>query len=171
MAEPELIYKITVLELLNKAEISLSNSQICDFFQEYDYTNYFIVQKVIYNLLDTGMIESRSDHNTTIYEVTDKGSETLRVLRDKVTPAIEADIKGFLKSNGSEIREENSLTANYDAVVGGGYSVHLKYEQSGKVIMDLVINVPQKEQADRMCNNWKEKYMDLYSSFMDDLLV
>jgi predicted transcriptional regulator len=171
MAEPELIYKITVLDLLDKSSISLSNSQITEFFTEGNYTSYFTVQKVLHNLVDNDLIVSESDHNTTIYSITDAGIETYRLFKEKITPAIDADIKRYLREHGTEITEENSVSANFDKSSNGGYIVHLQYEKSDKTMMDFNINVPRAEQADAMCNNWKEKYMDVYAIIMDNLIL
>ena len=41
MAEPDLIYKMTVLKLLTMAGMPLSNTQITDFFQDNNYTGFF----------------------------------------------------------------------------------------------------------------------------------
>jgi DNA-binding PadR family transcriptional regulator len=171
LAEPELIYKITVLDLLDKSPVPLSNSQITEFFTEGNYTGYFTVQKVLHNLSDTKMIESESDHNTTIYSITESGRETFRLFREKITPAIDADIKRYLKENGTEICEENSVSANYDKASDGGYVVNMQYRKADKTVMDFSLNVPQLAQAEAICTNWKEKYMDVYAIIMDNLIL
>lgn len=50
MAEPNMIYKISVLLLLSKVDIPLSNAQIVQFFLDKEYTDYFTIQQVISDL-------------------------------------------------------------------------------------------------------------------------
>ena len=45
MAEPNMIYKISVLLLLSKVDIPLSNAQIVQFFLDKEYTDYFTIQQ------------------------------------------------------------------------------------------------------------------------------
>ena len=47
MAEPITIYKLTILNMLDKVDFPLTNTQISNFFLEQDYTDYFRVQQVL----------------------------------------------------------------------------------------------------------------------------
>ena len=50
MAEPNMIYKISVLLLLSKVDFPLSNAQIVQFYLDKEYTDYFTIQQVISDL-------------------------------------------------------------------------------------------------------------------------
>ena len=52
MAEPITIYKLTILNMLDKVDFPLTNTQISNFFLEQDYTDYFRVQQVLSDLED-----------------------------------------------------------------------------------------------------------------------
>ena len=39
MAEPNTIYKMTILAMLDKVDFPLSNTQISNFFLDHDYTD------------------------------------------------------------------------------------------------------------------------------------
>lgn len=65
MAEPNTIYKMTILAMLDKVDFPLSNTQISNFFLDHDYTDYFTVQQMISSLLDSELIRSKSTHNNT----------------------------------------------------------------------------------------------------------
>ena len=62
MAEPFTIYKLTILYMLNKAGFPLSNTQISNFFLDQEYTDYFRVQEVLGDLVDTELIQARDTH-------------------------------------------------------------------------------------------------------------
>ena len=67
MADPNTIYKMTVLTMLDKVDFPLSNTQLSNFFLEQNYTDYFTVQQVISGLLDSELIRFESTHNNTQY--------------------------------------------------------------------------------------------------------
>ena len=56
MAEPITIYKLTILNMLDKVDFPLTNTQISNFFLEQDYTDYFRVQQVLSDLEDASLI-------------------------------------------------------------------------------------------------------------------
>ena len=65
MAEPFTIYKLTILNMLDKVDFPLTNTQISDFFLEQEYTDYFRVQQVLNDLADSGLIRTESTHSNT----------------------------------------------------------------------------------------------------------
>ena len=60
MAEPFTIYKLTILNMLDKVDFPLTNTQISNFFLEQDYTDYFRVQQVLSDLEDASLIHAES---------------------------------------------------------------------------------------------------------------
>ena len=70
MAEPFTIYKLTILNMLDKVDFPLTNTQISDFFLEQEYTDYFRVQQVLNDLADSGLIRTESTHSNTQYYIT-----------------------------------------------------------------------------------------------------
>lgn len=170
MAEPNMIYKISVLLLLSKVDSPLSNAQIVQFYLDKEYTDYFTIQQVISDLEDSNLIEVNQSHNNTLYTLTSEGRHTLELMHDKITPAIEEDIVSYLKENKLEIRNDNALSANYDKATGGGYIVHCKYIQDKQVLLDLSIHTSSVHQAETICNNWRARHEDVYMSLMDTLI-
>lgn len=59
MAEPITIYKLTILNMLDKVDFPLTNTQISNFFLEQDYTDYFRVQQVLSDLEDASLMPRR----------------------------------------------------------------------------------------------------------------
>lgn len=170
MAEPNMIYKITALEILSKAAEPLSNAQITDFFLDGQYTDYFNVQQVLNDLETASLIQSETLHNNTRYRLTEEGSQTLTLFYDKITDAISQDIDTYLKRHAIEFSRDNALTANYDKAVGGGYLVHCRVKEGQRDILNLTLHAASQEQAETMCNNWKVRYEDVYMGIIDTLV-
>lgn len=170
MANPYTIYKMTVLAMLDKIDFPLTNTQISNFFLEQDYTDYFTVQQVIHELLDSELIRFESTHSNTLYHLTALGRETLKFFEDKVTPSIDADITAFFEKNQMEMKIENSLVADFYKSAFSGYDVRCRLKQKNLSIIDLTIHVETKEQAEAVCKNWKKQSDELYACLMDILI-
>lgn len=77
MAEPATLYKLIILHMLEHIDFPLSNAQISDFFLDREYTDYFTIQQVIHDLMDSGLVRTENTHNSTRYIITPAGKETL----------------------------------------------------------------------------------------------
>ncbi|MBR5565607.1 MAG: DUF4364 family protein [Roseburia sp.] len=170
MAEPFTIYKLTILNMLDKVDFPLSNTQLTNFFLEQEYTDYFRVQQVISDLLDAELIRTESTHNNTHYYITAAGKETLNLLKDKISDAIELDINNYFAQNKLELRNDNSIIADYYRTPNRDFAVRCQYRQKDTNLIDLTLSVPTKEQAEAICNNWKKQNEDVYMYLMDILM-
>ena len=170
MAEPFTIYKLTILNMLDKVDFPLSNTQLTDFFLEHEYTDYFRVQQVISELLDAELIRTESTHNNTHYYITAAGKETLNLLKDKISDAIELDIINYFAENKLELRNDNSIIADYYRTPNRDFAVRCQYRQKDTNLIDLTLTVKTKEQAEAICNNWKKQNEEVYMYLMDILM-
>lgn len=170
MAEPFTIYKLTILNMLDKVDFPLTNTQISDFFLEQEYTDYFRVQQVISDLVDANLIRSESTHNNTRYYITVAGKETLGFFKDKITDAIEHDTVAYFEKNKVKLRSVNSIVADYYKTPNQDYAVRCQFKERGSNLIDLTLTVKTKEQAEAICNNWKKQNEDVYAYLMDILM-
>lgn len=79
ITEPITLYKLMILYLLKTVNYPLSNNQLSGFFLDYEYTTYFTLQEAISQLTEAKLITPHKTKNTTRYEVTKEGSETLNL--------------------------------------------------------------------------------------------
>ena len=68
--------KLIILYLIEKIEIPLSNSEICQFALEKNLMDYFSVQQYLSELVDSGLLEMTTENNSTRYTTTPPGKET-----------------------------------------------------------------------------------------------
>ena len=170
MAEPFTIYKLTILYMLDKAGFPLTNTQISNFFLEQEYTDYFRVQEVIGDLVNADLINFESTHSNTQYTLKAAGRETLGFFKDKITDGIENDVKRFFEKNKLEFRQENFILADYYKTTNQNYDVRCQVRSDSTTVLDLTLAVTTKEQAEAICNNWKNSNEDVYAYLMDILL-
>lgn len=170
MAEPNTIYKMTILSMIDKVDFPLSNTQISNFFLDHDYTDYFTVQQMISGLLDSGLIRFESTHSNTQYYITPSGRETLRFFEDKISPAILEDLNAYFEKNKMNLRNENSVIADYFKSTNPGFDVRCQLKERNTSVIDLTVHVKTKAQAEAVCKNWQEQNMEVYAYLMDTLI-
>lgn len=170
MSDTMTLYKLMVLFLLKKGSLSLTNAQISDFFIEKGYTNYFTLQEVLHALLETEMITAETTRNTTRYNLTPQGEETLSYLKNKLSQGIIQDIISYLNDRKIEMINELSVLADYDRMPNGEYAAHFRIMEKDAPIVDMTLSVVTESLAERMCNNWQKHSSRLYGYLMDELL-
>ena len=156
--------------MLDKAGFPLSNTQLSNFFLEYDYTDYFRVQEVISNLVDSNLIIAESTHSNTQYSLTTAGKETLSFFSNKITDGITQDVMSFFNANRMTLRQETSVIADYYKTTHQSYAVRCQVRSDNQSLIDLTITVKSKEQAEAICSNWRKQHEDVYMYLMDILV-
>lgn len=165
-----MLYKLMILYILSRVNFPLTNAQLTAFILEKEYTNYFNIQRALSELIDDAFISTRTIRNSTMYRITDTGTETLLLFDHMVSSGIKEDIDLYLTENKYELQEEISTPAEYFQVKKGEYAAHLKVVERDSSIIDLSLIVTTEEEASRICSNWREKSSDIYSYLMSTLL-
>ena len=171
LTEPMTLYKLMNLYMLKQVNFPLTNAQLTNFFTEHEYTTYFTLQQALNELEDAGLVHKEPSHNSTRYEITREGEETLNFCGKNISPAIVSDMDQYLKNNKFRLREEVGTSADYYKATNQDYIVHCEVREGKTVLIRLDLALPDKEQAEAMCNNWKEKSQEIYSFAMKTLLA
>lgn len=170
MAEAQTLYKLIVLSMLQCVDFPLTNAQISDFILTKEYTNYFTLQQVLSELVETGLAEVHIVRNSSYYQITEKGKETLNFFGHMVSPAIHEDMQNYFKENAIAIRDELSVRADYYQNTSEEYFVQLRVVEKDSPLIDLTLSVPSEAQANSVCDNWKKKNQKIYAYLMQELL-
>jgi DNA-binding PadR family transcriptional regulator len=159
-----------ILYILSRVNFPLTNAQLTSFILEKEYTNYFNIQRALSELIDDAFIVTKTIRNSSLYRITESGSETLVFFDNMIASGIKEDIEDYLHKNKYELQEEVSTPAEFFQVKKGEYSAHLSVIERDTPIIDLTLIVTSEEEASRVCNNWRDKSSDIYSYLMSTLL-
>lgn len=170
LSEPMTLYKLMVLYMLKQVNSPLTNAQFLTFFLEHEYTNYFTLQEVLSSLSESGLLRKEEFHSFTRYEITAEGDETLNFFVKKISPAIIDDIDQYLKENKFRLRDEVGVTADFYKSTSQDYIVHCEVLEGKVPLISLDVSVPEKEQAEIMCSNWRGKSQEIYAFVMKTML-
>jgi DNA-binding PadR family transcriptional regulator len=165
-----MLYKLMILYILSRVNFPMTNAQLTAFMLEKEYTNYFNIQWVLSELNDDAFISTRTIRNSTLYRITESGTETLLLFDHMISAGIKEDIENYLTENKYELQAEVSTPAEFYQIKKGEYAAHLSVIERNTPIIDLSLIVTTEEEAARICSNWKEKSSDIYASLMSTLL-
>lgn len=164
------LYKLMNLYLLKQVNFPLTNTQLSNFFLDREYTTYFTLQQALNELLEAGLIKMEALHNSSRYEITREGEDTLDFFCKKISPAIIEDMNSYIKENRFHMRNEVGIVSDYYKSTNQDYVVHCEVREGKTVLVSLNVSVPGKEQAELMCNHWKGKSQEIYSYIMRSLM-
>lgn len=165
------LYKMIVLYMLNRSDVTLSKSQIYDFILENEYTTFLTLQEVFGEMRDQKLVVEKTSRNRTYLELTDEGREALRFFITEINPAIIQQVDEFLKKNRIRLRNESSILADYLKRTSGEYEAHLMAKENGEAIIDLKLAVPTEEMAAFVCDRWQKESQTIYQYLVDRLLT
>ena len=170
MQEPLTLYKLIILYMLARVDFSLTRIQINNFLLDREYTTNFLnIQQAIGELIDDGLVVSQSVRNRSHLSITDEGRKMLHFFQNDIHHGIREDIDQYLKANAFELRNENSVLADYQKASSGEYEAHLVAKEKGITLIALTISVPAEETASAICDNWMEKNQEIYQYLIGEL--
>ena len=75
----------------------------------------------------------------------------------------------YILEKGYEMRNENSITAEYYRTPEQEYTVQLGVLEKNAPLIQLKITVPTEEMAKNLCHNWPKRSQEIYASVMTSL--
>ena len=169
--EPETLYKLMTLYMLDRVNYPMTTSQLSEFFIGKEYTNYFtLMQVVLKELVDSELILSGQSGNATRYEITPDGREILGYFKNDIPAAVLADIDEYLKAGKFRLRSEIGVTSDYYKEGNKNYVVHCEVREGRTSLISLDLSVPDEHEAEIMCDNWSKKCQAIYAACMRELM-
>ena len=170
LSEPLTLYKLMTLYMLKQVKFPLSGSQLSEFFLDKEYATYFTLQQVLGELKDAHLITAETIRNSSRYQITREGEETLSFFGKEISAAIVQDMDEFLKAKKVRLRDEIGVTAEYYKSTNQDYVVHCEVREGRSILIELNLAVPDREQAEDMCNRWSQSNQGIYSFVMKELM-
>ncbi len=170
MEDMRTLYKLIILYMLNKVEFPLTNSQISEFILDKGYTNYFTLQQVLAECIESNLIDEETTYQQTSYHLTDVGQETIDFFHQDIPTSIRDDITTYLSSKKYDLKSSTDIVADYYRNDNHEYSVNLQVKENNIKLMDLTVSVPTENVAETIANNWVQKNQEVYALIMQHLL-
>ncbi len=158
-----------ILFLINSVNFPLSNSQLANFFTEYNYLDYVQFQLLIEDLVNSEMIKSKQSINSVLYTITDMGKQALNYMQSDISQSSINDMQEFVEKNKLKLMNESSSIANMVATVDG-YDVCLELVEKQTSVLTINVFIKDEEMARTLCENWKSKSSGIFDYILNQLL-
>ena len=158
MAEPFITYKLIVLYMAKHSKETLTNSQISEFILDRDYTDYFQLQKVLSELVETELLCKK------------EGRKTLSYFEKELSGEIKKEVEEYLQMHGGQVQERILTPADYYTTSQGTYAVRCQIKEKEMTVLDLTLAAPGLEAAQAICMSWPKKSQDIYEMLMGELI-
>ena len=164
--------KIIILYLLDKMDVPLTNSQITQFAISESFMNYYYIQLYLKEMVDSGYLETSTDQNSTRYTISDEGYVVLDAFERNLSQPVKNRIIKYIADNIKDVKKDFKVTANYffDASNNNEYMVKCGIHDDDIFLFEVSLSVVSKDQAVKICNNWRNNVDNVYGKMMDLLL-
>jgi len=155
--------------MLNRVNYPLTRTQISDFILEREYTSFLTLQQVFSELLDAGMVTSRTMRNRTQLSITNEGENTLHFFENRINGEIKNEIDSYLKENEFTLKNEMAVQGDYYKSTSGEFEARLTAKERDITLIDLTLSVPTQALAEEVCDNWLKKNQKIYQFLTKEL--
>lgn len=160
------VNKLIVLYLLSRVKMPLSLSQMTQVILEKGYTDYFSLQQYLTELERSKFITISRQSNSSYYEISDKGEQTLDFFASRIPEFIVQELNQFIDNNWRKFKSELDIHADYTPNKTNEYIVNCKVTENDSILIDLNLTVGSKKQALEMCNKWRSEATELYGEIL-----
>jgi len=106
---------------------------------------------------------------TTLYQITDKGKQTLELTEDLLPGIIKLQVDTNLSGAVEEVNDENSIVAEYMPKSENDYNITCKIVEKNETIFEIKTYAGSREQAKQIVDNWKSYAIQIYPKLIETL--
>lgn len=161
--------KVLILYILDNVKEAITNNGLYKIVLAVIDMNYFYFQQFLLDLIDTGFVMQYASSENTVYQITEKGKETLSLTQDILPGIMKLKVDTNLKSTMEEVSEEDSIVAEYIPRDENYYNVTCKIVESNECIFEIKTFAGSREQAKQIVDNWKNNATKIYPKLLETL--
>ncbi|RDY24410.1 DUF4364 family protein [Romboutsia maritimum] len=167
----ELAYhKLLILYILNKINMDLTNSQITQVVLETEMMNYFSLQQLLSQLMESKFLTTYKNSDREYCSLTQKGLETLEYFLSRIPVGVTKKIDEYIVLNKENLLADTQVKSSFVKQSDTEFIVNLRVIENQSNLIDLNLNVSSEKQAKLICNNWKNNASYMYAEVIDLLI-
>ena len=171
MVEGLTLYKLIVLYLLKLVDLPLTNTQLTEFLIDGGYADYFRSQQAVSELVEAGLISVEKIRNISRYHLAEDGAHTLECFLRDIPYAIRIEAQEYLKQHSIDIKNENSVLADWTITEDGTCMVTCRVQEGKETLLSVSMNVVSTEAAEELCRRWPDASGEIYAFLIEKLLT
>lgn len=161
--------KVLILYILSKVKDALTNNNLFKIVLAVVDMNYFYFQQFLLDLIENGYVMQYEKEDVTLYQITDKGRETLALTDDILPGIIKLQVDTNLKGAIEEVSDESSIIAEYTPKNENYYNITCRIVEKNETIFEIKTFAGSREQAKQIVDNWKNYAGQIYPKMIETL--
>ena len=161
--------KLLILYILNKVNKPLNSEELLKLVLSITDMNYFYFQQFLLDLQENKYIINYNSDNMSLYKITEEGIKTLELTGNIIPGILKLRVDSQFKDSLSEIKEEQSITAEFIPESENEYYVKCKLNENNKTLLDITLYAGSRNQANNIVNNWKKNANIIYPQIFNML--
>ena len=170
MANSLPIGKLKLLYLMDCADIPVSDQEILQ--SCVDWLSYFELQTALAQMFEQKLLICQSSQaGVRRYSVAALGKQTLEHFGKEIARSVRIRLQeegGHLRKRA---RDNSTFVADYQKREEGEYVARLQIVERGHALLDITVNLPTIQQADRACRHWPENANRVFQSLLEEPLA
>ena len=161
--------KVLILYILNNVKEALTNNNLYKIVLAVVDMNYFYFQQFLLDLIANDYVMQYQNEDKTLYQITDKGKQTLELTEDILPGIIKLQVDMNLTGAIEEVNDESSITAEYTPKSENYYNITCKIIEKNETIFEIKTFAGSREQAKQIVDNWKTYAIQIYPKLIETL--
>lgn len=161
--------KVLILYILNNVHEALTNNNLYKIVLAVVDMNYFYFQQFLLDLISHDYVMQYQNEDKTLYQITDKGKQTLELTEDILPGIIKLQVDMNLTGAMEEVNDESSITAEYTPKSENYYNITCKIIEKNETIFEIKTFAGSREQAKQIVDNWKTYAIQIYPKLIETL--
>lgn len=168
--EKELVQnKLILLYTLKKLDMPVTNRQLTQLVLAHRLMNYFIMQQMLLELMDSGYVDAQVDENKEQIKITQQGINVLDYFINMIPPYIKLKVDTKVLPDSTVDKLTKYATAEYYPVGLNSFKVSLSMNHSSENNIKIVLSTDDLEFAKQTVKKWNEKSDQMVDRIMDIL--
>ena len=159
--------KVLILYILTKLNRDITNDNLLNLILSVREMNYFYFKQFITDLEANNYVIEYEKNEETVYEITQKGKETLQLTDDLLPGIIKLKVDNIFKEKLREIENESSVVAEFIPNSETDFIVKCSIVEHNSAVFQVQISASSREQAKLICENWKTHYETIYPTILN----
>ncbi|HBN86357.1 MAG TPA: hypothetical protein DDZ89_21240 [Clostridiales bacterium] len=168
--EKELVQnKLILLYILRKLDMPVTNRQLTQLVLSHRLMNYFIMQQMLLELIDSAYVDAQVDENKEQIKISQQGRDVLNYFMGMIPPYLKLKVDTKVLPESTVDKLTDYATAEYYPVGLDSFKILLNVNQDSENAMKITLTTNDLDYAKKIVKKWNEKSDQMADRIMDIL--
>ncbi len=161
--------KLILLYMYAELAVPINPMEVADIIIKLDVMAFFNIGHYTAELVNSGMIEVIENESQTLYLITQSGSNTLELFRERLDVALTAKLDQQIANLKRQLKRNRFINSAVEKIDKHNYLVTLRIMEGNVPLIELSLSVSSNATANRLIEKWQSASTDLYGQIMKAL--